>query len=115
MDRAALVNTKCCMQLNPADNPNTPVLPEALIHLNFDEVPHHYGWIKILIPASVQVDEVCPGRSRAGTRPMFPTRTAIAGTGNGEVRCCLPLGGNGRETPGPAPSREVLWKRLFGY
>jgi RES domain-containing protein len=35
-------------------------LLEALVHLNFDEVPAGYGWIEIKIPEPVRVEEVRP-------------------------------------------------------
>jgi RES domain-containing protein len=33
-------------------------LLEALVHLNFDEVPDRYGWINIAIPQETQLEEV---------------------------------------------------------
>ena len=33
-------------------------LLEALVHLNFDEVPDSYGWINIAIPQETQLEEV---------------------------------------------------------
>lgn len=36
-------------------------LLEALVHLNFDEVPDGYGWIEILIPEPSAVEEVAAG------------------------------------------------------
>jgi len=36
-------------------------LLEALVHLNFEEVPDSYAWIEILVPESVEVEELGPG------------------------------------------------------
>jgi RES domain-containing protein len=33
-------------------------LLEALVHLNFDEVPDSYGWINIAIPQETQLEEI---------------------------------------------------------
>jgi RES domain-containing protein len=35
-------------------------LLEALIHLNFDDLPDHYGWIEISIPGHVGIEELAP-------------------------------------------------------
>jgi RES domain-containing protein len=37
-------------------------LLEALVHLNFDEVPDNYSWIEILIPGAAEVEELAPGK-----------------------------------------------------